>query len=1205
MSFAVGDEAWLVVQGDTKQGAGKHPVTIKEVDAAKGEVVVSRQAWVDPELVFDFCPNGWSYPAGEWRLPANEKMSEKAVVDDEGDGHAAVYRKDPKFPEGGVWDMVDMSQLNDAELARNLQVKFKDDRGWVTCGPTLVAMNLMKGYKVDWSFNKGAEWTNAYPTDKSLLEKFRDQKSREDSMPHAWSLASHAYRQLFNDLNPAAGHKYHEQALIVTGESGAGKTWNTKVILDFLAYVGESELTNKMLSTTPILEGFGNANMPRNPDSSRFGKLYRVYFRTDTQKLTGCSVTPYMLEKSRVSTQQRNERNFHIFYRMLCPPRDVYEIEKVKHEQGEKREEKAADALQEVGTIASDAVSRAGEKTWWEEGGKKVFGLPQAKKDMCKLGKFEDYIYLAGGTNTVASEPLDTGYKRIYGDIPAGWGPDGEGTQPEASARVYDDAMHMSHTLAALHGFFTEEQVDTILKVTAGVLHLGNVDCDGDKDDPPKGILQDATSQTAFANVCELWQIDPELLTACITKRTIDIGRGKIQQVSTKSRDTAIIQRDTVARFVYNKLFEFIVAQCSQTLKKDVDELSAPGGRGDVFLGVLDIFGFEFYENDDLMPYQLKVVNGLDQLNINICNEMLQQVFVGVIFTLEEGIYNTQKVGHLVDFESFDEVNNEPAVNFLTEKSGPLLKAMTQSQQKPAGPDRDKPIIQYLTKSGGKTFESDKARNRFGKQVFVDYSKLRGMKPFPTGPYGRLNKTDPNNPKKKIDHSKEVINGKEDELNNIDMCPAFGIRHYAAEVAYDVRGFSLKDMAKPAPEMETCMAASKDLFFMAPEFSKDEIASGGVTEQFVGSLQELIATLSKTDMSFVRCLKASNPPAPKKFQAALVLKQLKYTGMLDTLKIRRFGYPTRMSHGDFVFGMKSIYKGSSTLGTPLPDDPNREEVDKQNAIELADFCQKNYAAEIFGTLPPADQNDPALMPQKDAAICVGQPSDPKTTGPMVMMRDWFYRGLDARVQIEMKVHYDNCRPLAQSAVYQHIQCAFGDDVQNGVNGLGTKLGYSVIRETMTKLVPEMKNFLHRATAASVSEVQALENDKIGTLEFLEKNKAIQEREKKERALFKAEDDLSMQLAFARAVARFGSDKAMYREEGEQAYQKFKALESQLGQIHADADAVLGEASAMSADDELRESSAKFVLAPPLVRAPPAPNRKTKRFVFKLKPIRTY
>ena len=103
-----------------------------------------------------------------------------------------------------------------------------------------------------------------------------------------------------------------------------------------------------------------------------------------------------------------------------------------------------------------------------------------------------------------------------------------------------------------------------------------------------------------------------------------------------------------------------------------------------------------------------------------------------------------------------------------------------------------------------------------------------------------------------------------------------------------------------------------------------------------------------------------------------------------------------------------------------------------------------------------------------------------------MMRDWFYRGLDARVQIEMKVHYDNCRPLAQSAIYQHIQCAFGDDVQNGVNGLGTKLGYSVIRETMTKLVPEMKNFLHRATAASVSEVQALENDKIGTLEFLEK-----------------------------------------------------------------------------------------------------------------------
>merc|ERR1711966_454168 len=109
--------------------------------------------------------------------------------------------------------------------------------------------------------------------------------------------------------------------IIITGESGAGKTFTTKKILDFLAEVGgataapgeaapgedeEKTITELMLSATPILEGFGNANMPRNPDSSRFGKLYKIFFSKEGQEVTGCSITPYMLEKSRMSAQQMN-----------------------------------------------------------------------------------------------------------------------------------------------------------------------------------------------------------------------------------------------------------------------------------------------------------------------------------------------------------------------------------------------------------------------------------------------------------------------------------------------------------------------------------------------------------------------------------------------------------------------------------------------------------------------------------------------------------------------------------------------------------------------------------------------------------------------------------------------------------------------------------------------------------------------------------
>ena len=76
-------------------------------------------------------------------------------------------------------------------------------------------------------------------------------------------------------------------------------------------------MTDRMLATTPLFEAYGNAAMPRNDDSSRFGKFYKVFFHPKTAAITGCEVESYLLEKSRVTSQQRNERNYHIFYRMI------------------------------------------------------------------------------------------------------------------------------------------------------------------------------------------------------------------------------------------------------------------------------------------------------------------------------------------------------------------------------------------------------------------------------------------------------------------------------------------------------------------------------------------------------------------------------------------------------------------------------------------------------------------------------------------------------------------------------------------------------------------------------------------------------------------------------------------------------------------------------------------------------------------------
>jgi len=213
----------------------------------------------------------------------------------------------------------------DAELCENLRQRFEKKLCYARCGITLVAINLFEPRE---SYDAGGELEDVFSN--KTLQHYVLATDRNSEPPHIFNLASHCYHQLYlpPPVTSRAEPKNSNQAIVITGESGAGKTFNTKKVLDFLADVGSGgggdshakSVTDLMLQTTPLLEGFGNANMPRNPDSSRFGKLYEVYFDKSTKELTGCSISPYMLEKSRVTSQQMNERAFHVFYRMLVGP---------------------------------------------------------------------------------------------------------------------------------------------------------------------------------------------------------------------------------------------------------------------------------------------------------------------------------------------------------------------------------------------------------------------------------------------------------------------------------------------------------------------------------------------------------------------------------------------------------------------------------------------------------------------------------------------------------------------------------------------------------------------------------------------------------------------------------------------------------------------------------------------------------------------
>merc|ERR1712226_1109111 len=144
-------------------------------------------------------------------------------------------------------------------------------------------------------------------------------KRRNEVPPHLWAITETAYRNMLTNAK--------NQSMLITGESGAGKTENTKKVIAYLAQVaatgkkGDSKkvsLEDQIVAANPILESYGNAKTSRNDNSSRFGKFIRIHFNA-AGKLAGCDIESYLLEKSRITQQQEVERSYHIFYQLLQP----------------------------------------------------------------------------------------------------------------------------------------------------------------------------------------------------------------------------------------------------------------------------------------------------------------------------------------------------------------------------------------------------------------------------------------------------------------------------------------------------------------------------------------------------------------------------------------------------------------------------------------------------------------------------------------------------------------------------------------------------------------------------------------------------------------------------------------------------------------------------------------------------------------------
>merc|ERR1711973_530238 len=157
-----------------------------------------------------------------------------------------------------------------------------------------------------------------YPIYTTRVVKMYLGKRRNEVPPHLWAITETAYRNMLQNTK--------NQSMLITGESGAGKTENTKKVISYLAIVASSgkksdkkvSLEDQIVATNPILESYGNAKTSRNDNSSRFGKFIRIHF-SGSGKLAGCDIVSYLLEKSRITEQQEVERSYHIFYQLIQP----------------------------------------------------------------------------------------------------------------------------------------------------------------------------------------------------------------------------------------------------------------------------------------------------------------------------------------------------------------------------------------------------------------------------------------------------------------------------------------------------------------------------------------------------------------------------------------------------------------------------------------------------------------------------------------------------------------------------------------------------------------------------------------------------------------------------------------------------------------------------------------------------------------------
>ena len=590
--------------------------------------------------------------------------------------------------------------------------------------------------------------------------------SESDLDPHVFAIADRSYRQMMEHRK--------SQSILISGESGAGKTESTKIVMSYLTTLGgmgmdtaekegEMSVMERVLQSNPVLEAFGNARTLRNDNSSRFGKFIELGF-SRAGHLLGAKVETYLLEKVRIAFHASGERNYHIFYQLL---------------RGANEEQK--------------------QKYHLHEGDTGGIELPNVF-----------HYTKQGGAPTL---------------------------------REFSDEDGFAYTLKAMKALgWSEETIDKVMAMVAGVLHLGETSFEAKQSESGLDAAH-IESREELERTASLLGVDVDKMATALTERIV-VARG--EEIRTElTPDKAADARDALAKTVYGALFLWVVNEVNKSIcwENDNDVRHS--------VGVLDIFGFECFK-----------VNSFEQLCINFTNEALQQQFNKFIFKLEQAEYEAEQIEWA--FISFPD--NQDCLDQIQAKKIGILSMLDDECRLPKGSDRNFAQRMYEQHLPNKAEVSE--NTRFSATNIQKAKSIFCIRHFAGV----------------VEYQAET-NFMEKNKDEIPI---------AAQNLFETAPTDLiKEVyAVQKRESEDREGASKG-------GGKGKSQQKTVGQQFKEQLSNLIESVSKTDPHYIRCLKPNDAAKPKMLTRKRLTEQLRYGGVLEAVRVARAGYPVRLTHESF------------------------------------------------------------------------------------------------------------------------------------------------------------------------------------------------------------------------------------------------------------------------------------------------------------------